>query len=107
MRERIEKWIQIKRYNWRNYDLFLVVIVLILSLISSYVISIVNPDISIKRQLVGVIAGLFIVAVFSVIDYHDLCLYIPIIYVITTLMETLHLMRRPTSARILILRRTI
>lgn len=86
MRERIEKWIQIKRYNWRNYDLFLVVIVLILSLISSYVISIVNPDISIKRQLVGVIAGLFIVAVFSVIDYHDLCLYIPIIYVITTLM---------------------
>lgn len=86
MRERIEKWIQIKRYNWRNYDLFLVVVVLILSLISSYVISIVNPDISIKRQLVGVIAGLFIVAVFSVIDYHDLCLYIPIIYVITTLM---------------------
>lgn len=86
MRERIEKWIQIKRYNLRNYDLFLVVVVLILSLISSYVISIVNPDISIKRQLVGVIAGLFIVAVFSFIDYHDLCLYIPIIYVITTLM---------------------
>ena len=79
MRNRIEKWLQIKRYNWRNYDMFLVVIVLILSLISSYVISIVNPDISIKRQLVGVIAGLFIVVVFSLIDYHDLCLYIPII----------------------------
>ena len=86
MRNRIEKWLQIKRYNWRNYDIFLVVVVLILSLISSYVISIVSPDISIKRQLVGVIAGLVIVAVFSLIDYHDLCLYIPIIYVITTLM---------------------
>lgn len=86
MRERIEKWAQMKRYNWRNYDLFLVVVVLILSLISSYVISIVNPDISIKRQLVGVIAGLFIIAVFSLIDYHELCLYIPIIYVVTTLM---------------------
>lgn len=86
MRERIEKWIQIKRYNWRNYDLFLVVVVLILSLVSSYVISIVNPTISIKRQMIGVFAGLFIVAIFSLIDYHDLCLYIPIIYVVTTLM---------------------
>lgn len=86
MRERIENWMQIKRYNWRNYDLFLVVIVLILSLVSSYVISIVNQDISIKRQLIGGVAGLFIVAIFSLIDYHDLCLYIPIIYVVTTLM---------------------
>lgn len=86
MRERIEKWMQIKRYNWKNYDLFLVVVVLILSLISSYVISIVNPLISIQRQMVGVLAGLFIVAVFSLIDYHDLCLYIPIIYIVTTLM---------------------
>lgn len=86
MRERIENWMQIKRYNWRNYDLFLVVIVLILSLVSSYVISIVNQDISIKRQLIGGVAGLFIVAIFSLIDYHDLCLYVPIIYVVTTLM---------------------
>lgn len=86
MRERIENWLQIKRYNWRNYDIFLVVVVLILSLISSYVISIVNPAISIRRQLFGVAAGLFIIAVFSILDYHDLCLYIPIIYVITTLM---------------------
>lgn len=86
MRERIENWLQIKRYNWRNYDIFLVVVVLILSLISSYVISIVNPTISIRRQLVGVVAGLLIIAIFSAIDYHDLCLYIPIIYIITTLM---------------------
>lgn len=86
MRDRIENWLQIKRYNWRNYDLFLVVVVLILSLISSYVISIVNPTISIRRQLIGVVAGLLIIAIFSLIDYHDLCLYIPIIYVITTLM---------------------
>lgn len=86
MRERIEKWMQIKRYNWRNYDLLLIVVVLILSLISSYIISIVNPAISIKRQMVGVFAGLFIIAIFSVIDYHDLCLYIPIIYIVTTLM---------------------
>ncbi len=86
MLERIKKWIEIKRYNLRNFDMFLVVVVLILSLISSYVISIVNPDISIKRQLVGIFAGLFIIVIFTLIDYHDLCLYIPIIYIITTLM---------------------
>ncbi len=86
MLERIKKWIEIKRYNLRNFDMFLVVVVLILSLISSYVISIVNPDISIKRQLAGIFAGLFIIVIFTLIDYHDLCLYIPIIYIITTLM---------------------
>ena len=86
MRERIEKWMQIKRYNWKNYDLLLIVVVLILSLISSYIISVVNPAISIRRQMMGVFAGLFIIAIFSLIDYHNLCLYIPIIYIVTTMM---------------------
>lgn len=86
MRNRIRQWLQIKRYNWRNIDVFLVVVVLILTLISSYIISIVNPTISMKRQLVGVCGGLIIIAIFSLIDYHDICLYIPIIYIVATLM---------------------
>lgn len=86
MKNRVRQWLQIKRYNWKNIDIFLVAIVLILTLISSYVISIVNPTISLKRQLVGVLAGLMIIAIFTIIDYHDICMYIPIIYVITTLM---------------------
>ena len=45
MRERVMKWLQIKRYNWKNYDIFLIAVVLILTFISSYVISIVNSDI--------------------------------------------------------------
>ena len=57
MRERVMKWLQIKRYNWKNYDIFLIAVVLILTFISSYVISIVNSDISLKRQLVGVVMG--------------------------------------------------
>ena len=40
MRERVMKWLQIKRYNWKNYDIFLIAVVLILTFISSYVISI-------------------------------------------------------------------
>jgi rod shape determining protein RodA len=38
------------------------------------------------RQIVSIAMGLFIIAVFSIIDYHDLCLYVPILYIITTLM---------------------
>lgn len=86
MRNRIKQWLQIKRYNWKNIDIFLIVIVLLLTFISSYVISMVNPLISIKRQLVGIMGGLIIIAIFTLIDYHDICMYIPIIYIITTLM---------------------
>ena len=51
MRERVMKWLQIKRYNWKNYDIFLIAVVLILTFISSYVISIVNSDISFKKTV--------------------------------------------------------
>lgn len=86
MKNRIQQWLQIKRYNWRNIDISLIVIVLVLAIISSYVISIVNPAISMKKQLIGVFGGLIIIAIFSLIDYHNLCLYIPIIYIVATLM---------------------
>lgn len=87
MRERIKQWLQFKRYNWKNYDIFLVVVVLLLSIISAYILSIVQGDsFSLRRQIVGIVGGLLIVFMFSLIDYHDLCLYIPIIYIVTTLM---------------------
>lgn len=67
MRERVMKWLQIKRYNWKNYDIFLIAVVLILTFISSYVISIVNSDISLKRQLVGVVMGIAIIGIFPLL----------------------------------------
>lgn len=86
MKNRVRQWLQIKRYNWKNIDVVLVVVVLILTMISSYIVSIVNPAISLKRQMIGILGGLIIITIFTVIDYHDLCMYIPIIYIITTLM---------------------
>ena len=86
MREKIQQWFQIKRYNWKNYDISLVVVVLILTLISSFVLSLVQPHFSLIRQAFSITAGLFIIAVFSIIDYHDLCLYTPVIYILSTLM---------------------
>lgn len=42
LKEKIQRWVTSKRYNWRNYDITLVVVVLLLSLISSYVLSLLN-----------------------------------------------------------------
>ena len=86
MSERIQQWFQIKRYNWKGYDISLIVVVLILTMISSFVLSMVQQHFSLLRQVISIVMGLFIIAVFSVIDYHDLCLYTPVIYIVTTLM---------------------
>lgn len=87
MREKLQRWLELKRYNWKKYDVFLVVTVFILTLISGYILSVIQGDsFSMKRQIIGIFAGLLIIFIFSIIDYHDLCLYIPIIYIITTLM---------------------
>lgn len=87
MRDKIQQWFQFKRYNWKNYDVSLVVVVFMLSLISCYVLYIVQGDsFSMIRALFSLVMGLLIVGFFSLVDYHDLCLYIPIIYIITTLM---------------------
>ncbi|MDY3909201.1 MAG: FtsW/RodA/SpoVE family cell cycle protein [Eubacterium sp.] len=87
MREKIQQWFQFKRYNWKNYDKSLVVVVFLLTLISIYVLSIVQGDsFSLVRSVASIILGLFIIVFFSLVDYHDLCLYIPIIYIVTTLM---------------------
>lgn len=87
MREKLQRWLELKRYNWKKYDVFLVVTVLILTIISGYILSVIQGDsFSMKRQVIGIFAGLLIIFIFSIIDYHDLCMYIPIIYIVTTLM---------------------
>ncbi len=87
MRERVERWLELKRYNWKNYDFSLVAVVLILTLISTYVLYIIQGNkFSMSRQVIGIIGGLIVLFIFSILDYHDLCTYIPIIYVISTLM---------------------
>ena len=66
MREKINRWLELKRYNWKNLDISLLVVVSILLLISTYVLSIVQGDsISLKRQLFGIIAGFVIVFILS------------------------------------------
>lgn len=85
IKEKAQHWLASKRYNWKNYDVLLIVVVLFLSIISSYILSIIGFG-SLKRQFVAVITGLFIIFIFSLIDYHTICMYVPILYVIATIM---------------------
>lgn len=90
VRDNIKHWFDSKQYNWKRYDIGLILVVLALSLISSYILSVIdlpNSNIgSFKRQFVTICLGLFIVLIFSLIDYHTLCMYVPILYIITTIM---------------------
>lgn len=87
MPKKLYQWFQFKRYNWKNYDISLVVVVFLLSLTSVYVLSIVQGErYSVMRAVFSIGAGIFIIGIFSLIDYHDLCRYIPIFYIIATLM---------------------
>lgn len=86
MQERIRQWFQFKRYVWKKYDFSLVAVVLVLTLVSTFVLYLVQDHFSLIRQGVFIVMGIFIIAAFSIIDYHDLCRFIPIIYIVTTLM---------------------
>lgn len=85
IKEKAQQWLASKRYNWKNYDILLILVVLILSLISSYMLSILGVG-SFQRQFIAVVAGLFIVFVFSLLDYHTICMYVPILYLIATVL---------------------
>lgn len=85
MKEKLLHWLASKRYNWRNYDILLVLVVLSLSLISSYILFILGV-VSVRKQVIVLIAGLFIIFFFSLIDYHTICMYVPILWIIATIM---------------------
>ena len=89
IKERVSNWFLSKHYNFKHFDVLLVVVVFILFLISSFILSIIPSSGQVgsaKRQIFTIGMGLCVILVFSLIDYHTLCMYVPILYIITTLM---------------------
>ena len=85
VKEKALHWLASKRYNWKNYDFLLVFVVFLLSMISSYILTILEVT-SVRRQIIVVAAGLFIIFIFSLIDYHTICMYVPILWIVATIM---------------------
>lgn len=72
------------KYDYKNYNISLVVFVMILSSIGVYLISIAQAEGEglLKKQIVGVIAGLLIAIIVSLIDYHFIGQFFIILYFI-------------------------
>ena len=83
---KIFKIISLKRYNWKKYDFFLISVVVMLLCISTFILTRVANNFSINKQIIGLVFGFIIMGVVSLIDYHTICRYIPILYILGTLM---------------------
>ncbi len=83
---KIFKIISLKRYNWKKYDFFLISVVVMLLGISTFILTRVANNFSINKQIIGLVFGFIIMGVVSLIDYHTICRYIPILYILGTLM---------------------
>ncbi len=83
---RIFQWLSLKRYNWRNYDFSLIIVVIMLSGISTFILERVSNNFSMGKQLLGLVMGFIIMGIVSIMDYHTLCRYVILLYAAATLM---------------------
>lgn len=77
-----------KNYEWKKYNFPLVFIVLILSCISVLTLWIIgsghSQDANYKKQMIGILLGLFIMVFMSLVDYHFICRYVIVYYILVT-----------------------
>lgn len=77
---------RIKQYDWKKYNFSLLCVVIVICLIGAFCVKLAGGEeqgISFMRgQLVGLGLGLFIVAFLSVFDYHFICHFVLIYYIV-------------------------
>jgi len=73
-----------ERYNLKKYRWSILVMVIILCVSGIYVLDKVQgEDINmVSRQIVGLVAGIFLAFIVSMFDYHFICKFAPLMYVI-------------------------
>lgn len=74
---------KLKEYNYKNYDYLILLIVVTLGIIGSYLIKQVQLEDEnlFKKQIVGLIAGLIIAVVVSLLDYRFIAKFYIIMYI--------------------------
>ena len=81
---------RIRQYDWKKYNFSLLCVVIILCILGLFCVKMAGGTTKgaslMKGQLVGLILGLFVVAVVSVIDYHFICQFSIIYYIIGILL---------------------
>lgn len=79
----------LKRYDWKKYDYALIAIVVLLSGIGALTVRLAdaaNQTRFFRAQLMGLAMGVCIVAVVSLIDYHFICRFVALYYVVGVLL---------------------
>lgn len=86
--EKIKDIFLSKGYSWRRVDYPLIAVVLLMGGISAFTLWIIgsgyNTSANYKKQLIGFALGLFIIAVVALIDYHFICRFAIIYYILVT-----------------------
>ncbi len=81
---------KIKQYDWKKYDFSLLAVVIILCLISAFTVKLAGGDENgmryMRSQLIGMMLGLIIVAGMSLFDYHFICKFTLIYYIMGILL---------------------
>jgi rod shape determining protein RodA len=84
---------RLKQYDWRNFNYSLILVVVILCLFSAFILKLAGGADKgagyMRSQLVGLVLGLFVMAVLSVIDYHFICRFVPIYYLVGIILVVL------------------
>ncbi len=77
---------RIKQYDWRNFNYSLIIVVVILSLLSAFVLKLAGGEADgmryMRNQLIGIVLGICIIAILSLIDYHFICRFVAVYYIV-------------------------
>ncbi len=75
---------KLKSYDFKRYNYILVIVVTILAVIGAFLIKQVQKEDEnlFQKQLLGVFAGLFMIIIISLIDYHFICKFYIVLYFI-------------------------
>ena len=75
---------RIKQYDWRQYNVSLLCIVILLCLISAFSLYLAGGEdrgtAYMKSQIAGMVMGLVIILFLSLMDYHFICRFVGIYY---------------------------
>ncbi|TAH68639.1 MAG: rod shape-determining protein RodA [Anaerolineaceae bacterium] len=77
-----------KNYDFKRYNISLLIVVTMLISIGVFLIKQVKPD-DYKKQIIGLIGGLAIALIVSLIDYHFICKFYIVLYLINLVLLVL------------------
>ncbi|SFR99615.1 FtsW/RodA/SpoVE family cell cycle protein [Anaeromicropila populeti] len=81
---------QFKQYDWKRLNISLLMVVITLSIISAYIVRFAADEqfkgSYFKGQIIGLVFGLFIITVVALIDYHFICKFVILYYIVGTMM---------------------